>query len=185
MKKIALFFCVCLFAISVQAQEPTTHLKFMGIELNGSITEFQTKLLGKGLTISKMNNQYPTGIRVYDGIFSGEKANILVWYNPRSKQVYRAKAIISREGKDLIEQLKTSFENKLDLKYGEDSKTTNSFKDEYLHEFDQHSYSVGNGMIDLFIGSTSYISQSTFYLHIDYKDLINYAKNTADEMDDL
>lgn len=185
MKKVAFIFCVCLLALSVQAQDPTTHLKFMGIELNGNINDFQTKLLGKGLTISKMNNQYPTGIRAYDGIFSGENAEILVWYNPRSKQVYRAKAIISREGKDLIEQLKTSFENKLDLKYGTENKTTNSFKDERLHEFNQESYFVGNGTIDLFIVSTSYIAQSTFYLHIDYKDLENYAKNTADEMDDL
>ena len=185
MKRIILATVLVCCSLSLAAQEPTTHLKFMGIELDGSITDFQSKLLGKGATISKMNNQYPTGIRAYDGIFSGENATILVWYNPRSKQVYRAKAIISREGKDLIEQLKASFENKLDLKYGTDKKTTKSFKDERLHEFEQHSYFVGNGAIDLFIVSTSYISESTFFLHIDYQDLINYAKNTADEMDDL
>ena len=184
MKKVIFTLILSLVcSLSICAQEG--HLKFMGIELNGSITEFQTKLAAKGLTLSKTNNQYPTGIRAYDGIFSGEKAEILVWYNPRSKQVYRAKAVISREGEDLIKQLKTSFEDKLDIKYGTDSKSTVNVKDQYLHEFDQHSYNVGNGTVDLFIVSTGYTSHNTFYLHIDYKDFENYVKNTADEMDDL
>ena len=172
---------VCSMSVCAQVG----HLKFMGIELNGTITDFKTKLAAKGLTLSKINNQYPTGMRVYDGIFSGEKAEIIVWYNPRSKQVYRAKAVISREGEDLIKQLKSSFEDKLDLKYGTDSKSTNNVEDQYLHKFDQHSYFVGNGSVDLFIVSTGYTSHDTFYLHVDYKDLVNYTKNTADEMDDL
>ena len=161
------------------------HLKFMGIELKGTITEFQTKLQAKGLTLSPDSKQYPSGIRVYKGFFSGDNAEILVWYNPRSKEVYRAKAVIPRQGQDLIEQLKSSFEKKLDLKYGTENKETNLVKDDYLHEFNQHSYFVGNGTIDLFIVSTGYTAQNTFYLHIDYKDLVNYYKNQADEMDDL
>ena len=183
MKKVVLLTISVLITVISYAQQE--HLKFMGIELDGTITEFQTKLLAKGLTISPDSKQYPTGIRVYKGVFSGENADILVWYNPRSKVVYRAKAVISRIGEDLIEQLKSRFENKLDMKYGTESKETDLVKDDYLHEFNQTSYLVGNGSIDLFIVSTGYSSQNTFYLHIDYKDLLNYFKNQSDEMEDL
>ena len=47
MKKIAFIIAVCMISIIVQAQESKTHLKFMGIELNGSVTDFQSKLLAK------------------------------------------------------------------------------------------------------------------------------------------
>lgn len=61
-------------ALYAQAQESKEHLKFMGIELNGTIADFQTKLLAKGLTISPQSKLQPTGIRVFDGTFSGEDA---------------------------------------------------------------------------------------------------------------
>lgn len=172
-------------ATAMQAQESKEHLKFMGIELNGTITDFQAKLLAKGLTVSPQSKQQPSGIRIYDGTFSGEDAQIVVWYNPRSKEVYRAKAIISRYGKDLVEQLMSSMETKLDAKYGTKNKESGEVKDDHLQEFTQHSYLMGNGTIDLFIVSTGYSAQNTFFLHIDYKDKENFIKNTQDEMDDL
>lgn len=184
MKKIAFIFCVCLFALTIQAQT-TSHMKFMGIELNGTISAFQSKLLAKGLKVSPMSKNSPDGMRVFEGSFSGEKANISVWYNTRTKIVYRAKAIISREGEESIKQLKSSFESKLDIKYGTDNKKVNMVKDDYLHEFDQCSYLLDNGEVDLFISSTGYTSLGTFFLQIDYHDLENTVNNRADEMDDL
>lgn len=185
MKKIAFIIAVCMISIIVQAQESKTHLKFMGIELNGSVTDFQSKLLAKGLSVSPQSKQQPTGIRVYDGTFSGEDAQIVVWYNPRSKEVYRAKAIINRYGKDLVEQLLRSMERKLDAKYGTENKHSEEVEDDHLQKFVQHSYLEENGSIDLFIVSTGYSSQSDYFLHIDYKDKENFIKNTQDEMDDL
>lgn len=185
MKKLAFIVIACLMTIYVQAQEPKGHLKFMGIELNGTITDFQTKLLSKGMTVSPHSKQQPTGVRVFDGSFSGEDAQIVVWYNPRSKEVYRAKAIISRYGKDLVEQLQLSMERKLDAKYGTEYKQSEEVEDDYLQKFIQHSYLVENGTIDLFVVSTGYTTQSNFFLHVDYKDMVNFRKNTQDEMDDL
>lgn len=185
MKKIAFIFCACLFALTTQAQEPEKHLKFMGIELNCTITDFQTKLLAKGLTVSPLSKQRPAGTRVFEGTFSGEKADIFVWYNTRSKIVYRAKAIIKRYGKDAVKQLMSNMEMKLDTKYGRDNKVSESFKDDYLHEFEQITYFLKEGDIGLFIGSTGYSDLSDFYLHVDYNDKINNTKNRADEMDDL
>jgi hypothetical protein len=161
------------------------HIKFMGIELNGTITDFQSKLQAKGLTLSSVSSESPSGIRVFDGVFSGEDAQIVVWYNPRSKQVYRAKAVIERKGKDLIQQLQSKMETKLDLKYGTENKYTELVKDDHSHEFNQHSYLTDKGTIDLFIVSDGYSSHADFYLHVDYKDTVNYEKNRLDEMDDL
>ena len=157
----------------------------MGIELNGTISEFHSKLLAKGLTVSPQNNKYPTGMRSYNGVFSGKDAQIIVWYNPRSKQVYRAKAVIERYGKDMIEQLQKDMESKLDIKYGTEYKYSSKVKDDYLHEFTQYSYLTDEGSIDLFVVSSSYVDQGEFYLHIDYKDQINSTQNKNDEMDDL
>lgn len=185
MKKVALIIIAFLMALNVQAQEQKKHLKFIGIELNGTITDFQTKLLSKGLTVSPQSKQQPTGMRVFDGTFSGENAQIVVWYNPRTKEVYRAKAIIGRYGKDLVEQLQGNMEKKLDVKYGTEYKQSEEVENDYLQKFIQHSYWVDNGTIDLFIVSTGYSSQSNFFLHVDYKDMINFKKNIQDEMDDL
>ena len=185
MRKIAFIIIACLILINVQAQESKGHVKFMGIELNGTITDFQTKLLNKGLTVSPQSKQQPTGVRLFDGTFSGEDAQIVVWYNPRNKEVYRAKAVISRYGKDLIEQLQRNMERKLDTKYGTEYKHSEEVEDDHLQKFIQHSYLVENGTIDLFIVSTGYSAQNNFFLHVDYKDMVNFNKNTQDEMDDL
>lgn len=78
MKKVALIIIACLMALNVQAQEQKKHLKFIGIELNGTIADFQTKLLAKGLTVSPLSKQQPTGVRMFNGTFSGEDAQIVV-----------------------------------------------------------------------------------------------------------
>lgn len=161
------------------------HLKFMGFELNGTISDYHKKLLSKGLQISANNSSLPVGQRSYQGIFSGNDAEIVVWYNPRTKNVYRAKAIIKRKGKNLIQQLQSDIKAKLDAKYMSATKSQELVKDDYMHEFYQYSYSLPNGMIGLFITSTNYSNLNDFYLHIDYIDRENNLKSKIDEMDDL
>lgn len=161
------------------------HLKFMGFELNGTISDYHKKLLSKGLQISANNSSLPVGQRSYQGIFSGNDAEIVVWYNPRTKIVYRAKAIIKRKGKNIIQQLQSDIKAKLDAKYMSATKSQELVKDDYMHEFYQYSYSLPNGMIGLFITSTNYSNLNDFYLHIDYIDRENNLKSKIDEMDDL
>lgn len=183
MKKIVFIFCMVILTITAGAQE--THLKFMGVELNGTIDQFQSALSVKGVRLSKDNAHAPAGMRTFEGVFSGEKADIIVFYNVRTKEVYRAKAIISKYGEDNVKQALSNMEAKLDQKYGTENKFSDDIKDDHLHEFTQHSYFVGNGSIGLFIISTSYSSQSTFNLHVDYSDSVNASKNNQQEMDDL
>lgn len=171
--------------ISPPTNKSNDHLKFMGFELNGTISDYHKKLLSKGIQISANNSSLPVGQRSYQGIFSGNDAEIVVWYNPRTKNVYRAKAIIKRKGKNLIQQLQSDIKAKLDAKYMSATKSQELVKDDYMHEFYQYSYSLPNGMIGLFITSTNYSNLNDFYLHIDYIDRENNLKSKIDEMDDL
>jgi len=171
--------------IEETSKKVDNHLKFMGFELDGSINDFQKKLFTKGLQISPDNSSLPVGQRSYRGVFSGNEADIVVWYNPRTKIVYRAKAIIKRKGKNLIEQLQSNIRAKLNVKYESAEKSQELVKDDYLHEFYQYSYSLSNGMVGLFITSTDYSNLNDFYLHIDYVDRTNDLKSKIEEMDDL
>ena len=85
----------------------------------------------------------------------------------------------------MVEQLQRSMERKLDAKYGTEYKQSEEVEDDHLQRFMQHSYLVDNGTIDLFIVSTGYSAQNNFFLHVDYKDMVNFKKNMQDEMDDL
>ena len=67
MRKLVLILITLIVAIAAQAQGE--HLKFMGIELKGSITEFQQQLLTKGMRVSYVSKGLPEGERVYDGRF--------------------------------------------------------------------------------------------------------------------
>lgn len=92
MKKslIILILSVLAMCLPVQAE----HLKFMGIPLTGTITQFQQKLAAKGVKYDKaMSQQLPAGVRMFNGTFAGEKSKIFVYYDPSSKVVYKAKAV--------------------------------------------------------------------------------------------
>lgn len=74
MKKLLLFIALVL-SISAHA----VHLEFMGIPINGSISNFQAKLIAKGCTLDKYSKELPTGIRGFKGVFAGKDCQIIVW----------------------------------------------------------------------------------------------------------
>ena len=185
MKKTVVIIFLLVSSLFAFAQSESEHLKFMGIELDGTITEFQAKLLKKGVTIAPDSKLLPNGIRSFKGKFSGEEADIAVFYNPQDKTVYRAKVRIKRYGKDSIERLMSTFEYKLDLKYGTDNKQTSTETDDKYNKFNEHLYSVENGRINLFIVAGDGLSYGEYSLHIDYYDWLNSFMNDLEEMDDL
>mgnify|MGYP000002059982 FL=1 len=183
MRKLVLLLITVLATLTMQAQGE--HLKFMGIEIKGSITEFQQHLLTKGLRVSYVSKGLPEGQRVYDGHFSGYPAQVVVFFNARTRQVFRAKVMIDRQGRDQATNLLNELMAKLDLKYGAENRRSHDFTDEYRHKFKQSAYTISNGEIDLFVTSTGYVDQDTFYVNIDYKDATNTTHNTIDELEDL
>ena len=87
MKKLFLLLVITLF-VSVGAMAQTEHLKFMGIPLNGTITQFQNKLKAKGVDVNPSLNKFiPTGGRAFKGVFSGNDATIFVYYDEKTKKV--------------------------------------------------------------------------------------------------
>lgn len=183
MKKNLLSIALALVTTFALAQN--SHLKFMGIELDGSITDFQSKLYAKGFKNSKLPFDKKNGIRIYDGTFMGEDATVVVFYNERSKQVRSAKPVIEKYGKIHIQDLFDEIEDKLDIKYGAENRETELVEDQYLHEFKKTTYTLENGFIILSAFSVGYSDIGDFYLQIEYADKLNNFRNTQDEMDDL
>lgn len=88
MKKIiSVFFALCLCMVASAQQ----HLKFMGIPLDGTVDNFALKLKAKGVTYDAAKSKTAgPGNRVFNGTFVGEDAEIVVFYNNKSKIVYGA-----------------------------------------------------------------------------------------------
>ena len=65
-RKLMLLLFVSLFTLVLNAQ--TEHMKFAGIPLNGSIEQFQKKLVAKGFRLNaKVSKMLPVGTRSFVG----------------------------------------------------------------------------------------------------------------------
>ena len=88
MKKIISVLCVFCLCMAVSAQQ---HMKFMGIPLDGTIDNFALKLKAKGVTYDTVKSKVAgPGCRIFNGMFMGEKATFVVFYNSKSKTVFSA-----------------------------------------------------------------------------------------------
>lgn len=209
MKKGLLMLFGCLFVLAIQAQ--SEHLKFMGIPLDGKINDFQSQLLKKGCTLDDFFMKYgkPKGNRVYEGSFAGNNASIVVFFNKKTKKVYRAKAIISAYSEEQVKQIyfkmKSMLVDKYDVQYRLRQKYGEALGDSLIDNFrwyfentedkyESTSFMVTAiepfeqiGEIDLFVSEReSSVSYRTEYqLHVDYIDRENNIADQNDRMDDL
>ena len=186
--KILILFMGFLTASSANAQ----HLEFMGIPLNGTIANFQSKLLKKGCRIMKDNSSYPVGIRGYNGVFAGDKADIFVYYNPKTQIVYQARAAIDcGESKENANNMFYRYKRMLFDKY--EGVSLNSDMLEEQKEFEcslmvlQPPIKEGSkllGSINVYIVDTDAYPVE-YSLIINYSDFDNSSKNEKSELDDL
>lgn len=73
-----------------------THLKFEGIAIDGTISDFSKKLSYKGFKIDKYEtSRVPNGQKVFIGIFRSRKAKVTTFYNRKTSLVYKLKVDIS------------------------------------------------------------------------------------------
>lgn len=201
MRRIASFFCCLLFALAVSAQS-SNHLKFMGIPITGTITQFQSKLTQKGCTYDKYaSSSLSAGIRAFKGTFVGNKVDIYAYYDTNTKLVYRVKAVISGTSEDLAEQEYTKIKGLLSQKYGTDYMQTDtkegkesvsflSLKNPSADiDFSSASLSdVANGTIDLYITQdeeTWLRAPYNYNVHTDYNDLENTNKHQNQQLDEI
>lgn len=185
MKKTIIMMTLCLVAYCcpVQAQ----HLKFMGIPLNGTITQFQQKLTAKGVKYEKHASEIlSAGTRAFTGTFTGENASFLVSYDPSTKIVYRATAIMGYSSASVCDIKFEKMKSMLSSKYP-DAITVTDF--ENGHE--KYRFTIYDskqkplGVIQLFIGSNVHAYPQEYELYIDYTDYENYEKNDNSKMRDL
>ena len=86
-KILSLVFLLTVFFVNAQ------HMQFMGIPIDGTINSFQTKLQSKGFKISPLNKYARVGMRVFEGVFAGEKSVINVYYSSKTKTVHSVQVI--------------------------------------------------------------------------------------------
>lgn len=188
MKKIL---TILLFFVAVSAS--AQHLKFMGIPLDGSIANFHSRLIAKGLTPEKeFNATSPVGSRMFNGSFCGYKSDFFVYYNPKTKIVYRSKAVIDDRNLENIERAYKEIKDMINEKY-KDAYSKDYFGGEhrsirfFLMKEGTTAWDLDNsqGTIDLYITEQGEYFYKTYFLHIDYIDRINSEKNQSSNSNDL
>ena len=203
MKKLIMLWLFAIISFVGLAQNTTKHLNYMGIPINGTITQFQAKLIAKGCVHDKLtSNSLGVGCRAFKGNFIGNKVTIFVYYDEKTKVVYRVKSVISKISESIADQKYEYIKNMLLQKYG----MTYS---NYGEQTGKESFSIlvegkilnpkmdltslplsSNGFkgnIDLFIAKDeTFLSYPFDYnLHIDYYDAINYEKHLNRDLEDI
>ncbi len=186
MKRSLLLIIVLSLSISTYAQKE--HMKFMGIPLNGTITQFQQKLVTKGFSLYReMNKITPAGTRVFKGTFTGRKSTVAVYYNERTNVVYGAKAFFDNLDKNNADEEFDRMKNLLHEKYifaSYSDEEKDGLKKTYIYNIqgDLGEISVYQRKAsDEFSINYPFI----YSVHIEYTDYKNYNKNRNSQLDDL
>lgn len=183
---LILFLAITAVAFS----QSSSHMKFMGIPLNGTITQFQAKLTAKGCTYDKITSAYlPSGVRSFKGNIVGNNAIIFVNYNPKTKIVYRVKAVINNLTNNTASLKYDELKGLLSVKYTQFNTGSNDFGETVAFTADADgTESMIIGEVDLFITKDTEEWRNYPYnynVHIDYYDLANSLKNDKQQLDDL
>lgn len=173
---ISTLFCL-LITLTSFAQSSSEHLKFMGVPITGTITQFQSKLTQKGCTYDKDSAKLSAGRRAFNGTFAGNKVWIGVYYDTKTKIVYRVKAIIEHNSEKIAEQRYAKMLDLFKQKYD-----TSDFSYDTQDGKDALSIYLSNGTIDMFFVKNDY---DDYDVHIDYWDYLNNKKFNKSNLDDI
>ena len=185
MKKQLLLLVITLF-VSTGAMAQTEHLKFMGIPLNGIITQFQNKIMAKGLQVNSAANKFiPAGCRAFTGVFSGKNADIYVYYDEKNKLVYRAKAVITFYQDSYRQSAFEKFKESLDNKYSGMASTDEQDGYPSYILIVENSKEERIGDISMYMTDRENSYPAEYTLHIDYNDELNSEKHEKNNDDDL
>lgn len=166
----------------------TGHLKFMGIPLDGTISQFEEKLIRKGAKLDQeLNSRRANGeaCRYYSGSFSGRAATIKIKYNYMTKIVWGAMVSLPFKNKDVAESELKYFKEKLLCKYPLSS-AQNTIKEGIPSVMlcvcdNRDCY----GFIYLYTVTPTKSQKDKAYLILNYKDYINTEKNESKNLEDL
>lgn len=184
MRRILLFI-VTLFIVtlSVNAQ----HMKFLGIPMNTNITNFSAKLKSKGYTIAPKNKHTGPGLRIMEGRFFNQNAELWISYTPSTKMVYSVRVVFWSDSKEVcksfMEEIKTTISEKYICTH-EEGKTKGGDDVDifWIHEMKGDEFvQIG----DIYIGISDDTSYYGYNLNLTYEDRINRLKNEESKSDDI
>lgn len=89
---------ILLFLLFVTHLHAVEHLKFVGIPIDGQIADFQKKLIAKGFKYDKLaSSDLPKGQRQFKGIYKSKDADVTVFYDRKSNNVYKVVTQVSTQ----------------------------------------------------------------------------------------
>jgi hypothetical protein len=91
MKKILMLFTACLMAMMMNAQTANEHLKFKGVPIDGTLSQYVQKMKTAGFSMLGMEN----GAAILQGDFAGNKGCTIV--------------VGTLKGKDLVSEIVVAF----------------------------------------------------------------------------
>lgn len=181
-KKLLLLLVLSLFTIVLPAQ--TEHMKFAGIPLNGTIDQFQKKLMAKGYRLNAAANRaLPVGTRCFIGTFAGKRGNIAVYYDSETKTVYGAKVYYDGLSEDKAESELDNLKSMLSIKYGEDNITDGTDKSGNA----TFTVNTGLGSIYCYTMKNEALSGYPYHwtTHAVFHDYANDSKHESNVLDDF
>ena len=185
LKKFAISLLFVLFATGLNAQ----HFNFLGIPIDGNINDFQNKLAAKGIKVNRAaSKEAPVGQRVFIGKFKGYNSDVVVFYNRKTKIVYKVEVETYSKRQDVIQKLlETSIQSiEKNYVYASDHDLNDMTRAHYKYYIypSHESYSY-NGIIHLKPSYTMYLPENGSRYEVDgfmityiYEDAINTASLT-------
>ena len=171
-----------LFAVALSAAAQGQHIKFMGLPLDGTISQFEQKLVAKGFKNDRqLNAQIMEPFRVFRGTFAGHSAMVHINYDAKTKIVYRAKVIVESSTESACNSIFNEFYNNISNKYND----WYCEKNEVFGSSATYSWAGDIGEIDLFRTEDYDVYPNAYYVHIDYYDAINNAKHEESNSSDF
>lgn len=181
MNRFLVFLCCLIIAVVSFAQNSEQHLKYMGVPITGTITQFQSKIAAKGVQYDKFaSSSIASGTRAFNGTFAGNKVLIFVYYDTQSKVVYREKSVINSVSEDIAEQKYANMRQLFMQKYNDIQYDEQGGKEALTID-------TGNGRIDMYVckDESALRYPYNFSVHIDYWDGDNSDQHDNSLLEDI
>lgn len=163
-----------LFAVALSAAAQGQHIKFMGLPLDGTISQFEQKLVAKGLRPDReYNSECDLNERGYEGKFNGREANIYIEFDYATKIMYKAEVYIENDSRSESTSMYELYVDKLNNKYSD----WDAEDDEY-GSYPQRYWRSDVGEINLY-------QDDSYNVVIVYEDKANLRKHRISQMKDL
>lgn len=189
MRRVLTTIISLIFATTVFAQE--THLKFKGVPIDGSLTEFVSKMKTAGFTHIGTKD----GIAILEGDFAGYKNCNVGVYTVKPLNIV-SKIVVLFDDSDKWSDLESDYNTLKEMlteKYGDPAQVIEKFEGKPLDDNDKFFavqmdectwtslFKTESGEIELLILSENFESRVVLY----YRDKINTEKVRQQALEDL